>query len=203
MATTTNNPEDPQQNNDPLDEYEAFLASLDPAVRATFETHTTKLKSALVSERGVNKESKGALKRLQELEAAEAKRKEAELSELEKVTKTAQKAEAEKAALLSQLTEERVRNAVLAAAAKATFADPQDAYAMIDRDSLVIDDNGKITGVEEAIKALAKAKPYLLAEAVQTTPKYNLNGGDKGKQTQTQITDEAMAAKRARYHGGI
>ena len=55
-----------------------------------------------------------------------------------------------------------VRSAVVTAAAKAGFVDPDDAVALVDRGALEISEDGTVAGVDDAIRAIAKAKPYLV-----------------------------------------
>lgn len=55
-----------------------------------------------------------------------------------------------------------VRSAVVSAAAKAGFVDPDDAFALVDHGALDISEDGSVTGVDDAIRAIAKAKPYLV-----------------------------------------
>ena len=42
------------------------------------------------------------------------------------------------------------------------FVDTEDALALIDRSKVAVDDKGAVTGVEEALKALAEKKPHLI-----------------------------------------
>lgn len=168
---------DAAKKTDPLEAFNEYLATLDPAVRVEIEKHTGGLKTALVSERGLNKDSKTALARLKELEDAEEVRKKASMTELQKAQADKEKAEKSALQLQEDLKTERIKNAILAAATD--FADPNDAYTMIDHSLLEIDDKtGKVTGVAAAIEALVKAKPYLLKTADQ---EFNINGGEKGK----------------------
>jgi hypothetical protein len=64
----------------------------------------------------------------------------------------------------------RIENAVLAAAARETdqrarFIDPADAVRLADLSKVTLGDDGTISGVDEALDALAKAKPHLLVPA--------------------------------------
>lgn len=66
-----------------------------------------------------------------------------------------------------QINTLRVQNAVLAEAARnredrAAFIDPEDAVRLADLSSVEIGEDGTVTGVAEAIQALAAAKPHLL-----------------------------------------
>jgi len=188
------------EKKDPLEAFNEYLETLDPEIRKTIEEFTANLKNALVSERGLNKGVKDRLARLDVLEAAEKKKQEAEMTEVQKANAAREAAEAEQKRLKDELLDERIKNAVLAAAKD--FADPQDAYAMLDLDLLEIDEKtGKILGVEEAIKALVKKKPYLLGTE-EARPRYNIEGSDKGKGLKTGDIDAVKKKKResGRYH---
>jgi hypothetical protein len=186
---------------DPLEIFNEYLATLDPEVAKEIGKHTTNLKTALVSERSISKSSKEAVARLKVLEDAENTRRQDALTEVEKAAVAKQIAEAETAKFKKELTEERIKNAVLAEASKANFVDPLDAYTNIDRDSLEIDEAGKVKGVESAVKELAKKKPYLIQAAESS--QYNLNGGDRGRLPLGAGMEEIKTKKRNRYRGGI
>ena len=183
---------------DPLKTFEEYLATLDEETRTAFEEHTAGLKSALVKERALNPEGKKALTKLAELQAADEVRKKAEMTDLQKAQLDKKTADEKAAKLQVDLQTERIKNAVLAVASKANFVDPQDAYAMLDRSELEIGDDGTVSGVENAIKALAKAKPYLVGEP--GTRKFDLNSGDKGGPPKSPQHDEIVAKKRKGYH---
>ena len=155
-TTTTKTPEE---------EWEAFLAGVPADVRAKFDTHTTGLKLALTSERKTNKDNADKLKKLTDLEAAEQKRKDADLTEAQKQTAKVAQLEKELADRDEKLATTTIRHAVELEAAKQNFQSPEDAYLMADLSDVKIDADGKVTGVEEALKAVAKAKPYLLKAA--------------------------------------
>jgi len=62
---------------------------------------------------------------------------------------------------LQEFNTERVRSAVKLAALSMGFADPDDATTLADLSKVAIDGE-KISGIKEALEALAKAKPYLI-----------------------------------------
>jgi hypothetical protein len=189
------------ERKDPLETFNAYLATLDPEVAKEIEGYTTNLKSALVSERGISKTGKEALAQLKVLQDAEDVRKAAALTEVERAALAKKVAEDKALELQEQLKDERLKSAILAAASKANFEDPQDAYTLIDRTALEIDANGKVTGVDDALKVLAKAKPYLLTQ--EGGPRYNLNSGDHGRSPQGAGLEELKKKKRGRYGSGI
>jgi len=120
----------------------------------------------------VNKESAGRRKKIEEIEAAEAKRKQAELSELDQLK--AKLAEQEKARLEAEgkASEALIRHAVEMAAATMKFHNPEIAYHLLDLAEVSIGEDGKVAGVEDALKKLIKSNPYLVdngaAAAVET-----------------------------------
>lgn len=74
-------------------------------------------------------------------------------------------------AAAEQASQDRlVRSAVVTAAAKAGFVDPDDAFALVDRGALEISEDGTVTGLDEAIRAIAKAKPYLVRPKTTSSP---------------------------------
>lgn len=111
----------------------------------------------------------------EELKAAKAKLEEIEAanqSELEKAQKAAADAQAERDKVLADAKETRLRSAILAEAAKADrkVVDPNAVVALIDRNTLTLDDEGNPTNIAEAMDELLTAKPYLVAQ----------NGGARG-----------------------
>lgn len=101
----------------------------------------------------------------------------AKLTEIEDAQKSAEQKLQEQLTALQQQTDKAkadrrdavLRSAIVAAAAKAGMADPADAYSLLDKSKIEIKDDDTVTGIEEAIKALAEAKPYLLKSGRQTT----------------------------------
>jgi hypothetical protein len=121
-----------------------------------------------------NAEAAKRRKALKKFEDEETKRKQADeekrKSELSDVEKLKQET-AEKDRLLKQQAEEfkaeRIKSAVELAATKMNFHKPEQAYRLADLKEVDIED-GKIVGVEEALKALAKDSPHLI-KSEQTT----------------------------------
>ena len=137
-----------------------------------------------------NSESASRRKRLEELEAAEADRAAAQLSEVEKAKKLAADAEA-KAQAAERLRTAMVRNAVVVAASKLNFYDPEDAFRLADLGDAQVGEDGKVTGVEDALKALAKAKPHLVKAA---GTQGSLNSTEGGRQTRPSARPASPAA---------
>ena len=154
---------------------------------AEFERLQAALKAA-------NKEAADRRKRLDALEADEAKRKEAELSEVEKADQRAKAAEAKAQTLEQRWRDGMLRSAVTLAATQAQFYDPEDAYRLADLTSLTVNDDGTVTGVEDALKALVKAKPHLVKATTTTASPPDVNAQNRGRTT-VPSTDELVAAK--------
>ena len=145
--------------------FEEWLAKQPAEVKAAYDEHTGGLKTALQAERDANKEGKKAAARLKELEDAEAKRQEAALSETDKLKKQVEAAEAKGKEALQKADERVIRSEVISVAAQLGFADPKDAFALVDRSTFKVKDDGAVEGVEVVLKDLAKAKPYMLKKA--------------------------------------
>ena len=159
-------------------------------VAADVAVELERLKAAL---KAANNESAARRKKLEELEAAEEQRKSAELSEVEKAKKAQTDAEAK-----AQATEERfrtatIRSAVAMEAARLGFYDPEDAFRLADLADVQVGEDGKVTGVEAALKALAKAKAHLVKT---TSGGGDINSTAAGRQTRPSA-DELVRQKRA------
>ena len=135
---------------------------------------------------------KGALKKMQELEDAGK-------SETEKLTGRITALENDKAALQeqgAQLAQQRVdallRSAVVSEATRLGFLDPMDAYHMIDLAQLEVKEDDSVSGVEDVLKKLGEAKPYLLHGKLTLGPTNPARGGS---------TSETDAERRARLYG--
>jgi len=66
---------------------------------------------------------------------------------------------------------DRARFAVEAEAGRMRFADPADAWSLIDQGSVDFDDGGNPINVAALLEELVKAKPYLSAQAERPAPK--------------------------------
>lgn len=154
------------------------------------ESELETLRAAL---RKANAESAERRKKLEQMEDAEKRKADAQLSEVEQAKKRADEAEAKLEAMQSSMRDRAIRHAIEIEASKAGFADPSDAVALADISAVQYDDDGKVSGADAAVKALAKAKPHLV-KAAQPPP--NTNGRDGGK-SQGPSLDDIIARKRA------
>lgn len=153
---------------------EAKPASLDEAVRELAELRA--------QVKRVNAESAERRRKLAAFEAAEVERKQADLSELEKLrVQVAEKDDLYQQSI-NELTKLRIRHAVEMAAGRLGFHKPEDAAQLMDWAEVTVDEDGKVKGVEEALKALLKDRPYLVRQQ-QAAPDLNAQqrgAGDKG-----------------------
>jgi predicted RNase H-like nuclease (RuvC/YqgF family) len=90
-------------------------------------------------------------------------------SDLERLTEEKTALEKANEALLAKMDNSAVDTAILLAASKADVVDTDAVKALIDRSDIAVMD-GKVVGVDKALKALFKDKPYLLAESEETPP---------------------------------
>lgn len=145
----------------------------------TLEGTLAELKRTRAALKAANAEAAERRKRLSALEKAEQERKDAELSEKERLEKQlaeAQQARAEAEAVVNDIL---LRTSVKMTAAKMNFIEPEVAYQLADLAGVEIGEDGEVSGVEKALKGLAKDKPYLLKQEQGQQP--DINAGKKGK----------------------
>ena len=176
--------------------FEKWLEAQPENVRKLYETHTGGLKSTLDKLRAGEKEAAGKLKRLADLEAAETKCKQERMSEAERVAAEKQTLEAELAKLRTTAKEQSIRHAVELTASRMRFRNIEDARALADLSTVEIAEDGKVSGVEDALKALAKARPYLVQ-----TDNESQDIDARNKKQQPDILDEARKAELAQRFG--
>jgi hypothetical protein len=131
------------------------------------------LAKRLKREKEKQSETDARLKRLEELEKAEEDRKKAAMSEAERLNAekeeaTKKAAEATEAAKKAQESaNQRILNTEIKSVARSLNAnDPSDVLALLNKEGIEIDDSGDVKGVEEAVKALKEAKPWMFKQVV-------------------------------------
>ena len=114
-------------------------------------------------------------------------------SEVERLT-------AEKAALEqtikdrdTAIVEQAIRSSVESAAAKAGVVDPEAAYLLINQSELDYED-GKVAGVDKALKTLLKDKPYLVKSDTTPPPPDPGSGGTPIEGKTSNANEELLAA---------
>ena len=137
--------------------YDRFKAKVD-------EVNTLKQQQA---------EMEAKLQRLKELEEAEEERRKAEMSEQERLVAEKEEAEkkatelAEKAEKAQESANKRIIDTEIRAVARALNAnDVNDVLALMDKEGVEIDSDGRVKGVEEAVAALKENKPWMFKRTV-------------------------------------
>lgn len=137
----------------------------------------TELRKAL---KAANAEAAARRIKLQEYEEAEQRRKEAEMSELEKLQAKYNREREAREAAERAAKQTTIRHAVELQASGMGFHNPADALAFMNGDTLSINDEGKVEGVEDALKELSEARPYLVKSEEPKAPPRDLDGKRTG-----------------------
>lgn len=150
--------------------------------------------------------------KLSTFEQAEEERRKADMSEKERLEaekaealKKAEDAAAERDKALESAKQRLIKTEFRALARElGVRADAlDDAYKLADLSAVAVDDEGTATGVEDVVKALLTAKPYL-AEQAKPQPKIigeSNNPDEKSEKTKEQLLQEA--ADKARMSGRL
>ena len=163
--------------------------TVQPAEMVDYKAELEKLRKALAE---TNRENAKRRKQLEAYEQAEAQRKQESMSELEKAQ--AALAELEKRAADAERGRKQalLEKAVIAKAGALRFNNAEDAIRFLDPEKLEIGDDGQVIGLEDALKAIAKDRPYLLQQPGQVGATNPGRGNVEG---------ETDAQKRARLWG--
>lgn len=139
----------------------------------------------------------------------EAKRQ-AELTETERAQELAKQFEEEKNALTAQLEalrkqseQERIRNEFTKVASSANIEYIDDAIALADLSAVSIDEDGKVVGMDDVVKALVENKPFLVAKKQKQPIGTATNGGSGGQSEKSAEQLLADAAEKARKSGTL
>lgn len=114
--------------------------------------------------------------KLRAVEEAQGKAQQDKMTEVERLQADLEKTQAQLEQTERLSRERLVRSAVAIAAARAGFNDPDDAYRLLDMTALEVVDDGTVDGLDKAIQAIVKAKPYLLKTKSAIMPT-NPSGG--------------------------
>lgn len=143
-------------------------------------------------------ESASLRRRLKEFEDAKRQQDEASLSEADKLKKRVAELEESERTAQAEARTLRIRSAVEREAAKRHFADPADAYSLVDRDAIELDERGDPTNVGKLLEKLTASKPYLLvqAPAANGTPPPPVPVGATPRPSNGQALSEAEQRRR-------
>ena len=103
-----------------------------------------------------NAESADRRKKLGDIEAWKAAQDKATLSETEKLQSEIKAGKDAHEALASELKAERIRIAIITEATAAGFANPEHAFALVDKSEVEITD-GTVSGFEKSLRALVES----------------------------------------------
>jgi hypothetical protein len=124
-----------------------------------------------------------------------AEHEEAQKTEIDKAHDKAQKAEAERDEALAQANERLMRAAFVAEAAKANVSHPEDAYMLADLSEVEITDDGAVSGVEGAVKALVEAGRLVIRKQAAPSLDAGAGGGTSAVEQAAQtLTEEQLKA---------
>lgn len=147
--------------------------------------------------KAANKESADRRKKIEAYEAADADRQTAAMTELDKANARAEAAEAKSAQADERARQTLIRAAFVSEAAKAGAAYPEDVHRLADLSGVDVEEDGTVTGVAEAVKALVDSGRIPMSGK---TPAPNLDGGagggDRSKPKVTLTADELEIARK-------
>ncbi len=104
-------------------------------------------------------------KKLRELEQVVKQHETEKLSETEKLQQRLAELEREQATYQTERQERTVRYEVLLAANKLGVIDPDAAYKLLDTAAIEFDEDGRPKNIEQALRALITARPYLAGQS--------------------------------------
>ena len=166
------------------------------------EQQTTLDAEALLTEvKALRRESAGWRTKLRQAEEAEAARTRSELTELDRIKADLDAERQARAQAEQRQRDQLIRTQVISAAAKAGFNDPEDAFRMLDMTTFEADESGKVDGLDSALQALAKSKPYLVKSSGTISPT-NPSGGPQ-KASDEQLRKEMFGTRKTPlFEGG-
>ena len=132
------------------------------------------------------------LRATEEQQQAKAK---AEMTELERLQAELKEAQEARTRAEVERRNVAVRSQVVRAAAKLGFADPDDAYRMLDVAALDVDDAGNVDGLDGALRDLLKSKPYLGKQSAGQFSPTNPSGG-AGRPSDQEILSDIYGVNR-------
>lgn len=181
---------------------ESQAASDSQAADTSAETDTAaeldRMRKAL---KEANRFSEARRKRLEELEAAEATRRQAEMAEVDRVKSDLAALQAQHDKASAELRRHRILSAArkAAEALKLDFhpAALDDMLALGAFDDLETNDRGDFLEINETLRALVKARPYLLK--AEATPPPSLDGAARGKHGAGDAAEQKLERNSARW----
>lgn len=158
-------------------------------------TLTSQLEETNKTLKRTNAESAGRRKELERIEAEKREGEKSKLSDAERVAQEKEELTKENTTLKTKLKGQAIAFEVARHAGKLGFYDPDDAAKLVDLSKVEYDEeSGTVTGVEDAVKALATKKPHLLAEDKKVDAKDidARKSGKGGNKTDVKAQSRAM-----------
>lgn len=167
------------------------------------EQQTPDIDELLKEVKQLRREAASWRTKLRSAEEAEEQRRRSEMTELEALKADLEAERQARAQAETQRTQQLLRTQVISAAAKAGLNDPEDAVRMLDTSEMTVADNGTVEGLEQALAALLKAKPYLIKSTSGTISPTNPAGGQQ-RTSDEQLRQELFGgrSKPALFEGG-
>ena len=183
-------------------ETEETEETTDESGKSTKKTYSDdEYKSLDARMRAADKNRSETQRKLEQAEAKLAEIEKAKLSDLEKAQAERDEFKKKAEALAQGLKDKSLENAFLSAPG-VEWADKEDAYTVLRAkflEGVEVDDKGQVTGMAEAVKAMAKAKPHLIKNSTEevVTPSSEATGKTPTKRKGEQpATDRVAMARR-------
>lgn len=131
-------------------------------------------------------------RKLRELEAKVKADEDAKLSETERLQRRLAELEREQALWQRERQERTLKYETMLAASRLGIVDPEAAYRLLDLSKLEFDEDGQPKNLEQALRDLVKAKPYLAGQQTVTagSPTNPATGQQRaGTFTTSQLSD--------------
>ena len=170
-----------------------MVEGTDAGTQTTSASELEDIRKAL---KKANAEAAANRKALQAYQDAEEKRKQSEMTEVEKLQAKLTEMVSQQEATQQSLRETKLNAAIDLTAKTLKFRKVQEARALINRDALEFGEDGEWSGVEDALKALAKDSPHLI-EAVNNAD----TDGLRRNQVNTAAIDEQNRIRSAQTYG--
>jgi hypothetical protein len=128
----------------------------------------------------------------------EEEKKKAAMTEAEKLKAEKEEAERKSTEVLKTANQRLIRAEVKSACVELGIVDADAAFLLMGKDGVEVTDGGDITGVKEALKALAEAKPYLVKQGNQPPGPgpLNPNNANNSPKDQSKMTDAEWYEQR-------
>lgn len=171
--------------------------------QATPEELAAELEKTRKALKKANAQAATHRKKADELSAAEKQRQDAELSEVERLKKQLADLTSELDGAKKENQTNRLRRAfeMSAREQKLSFVNPQaadDAFDRANLEEVEVDDDGKVSGMDQVLKDLQKSRPYLFAkEEKEDAP--DIDATRKGKGNKGELTKERAAELEQRF----